>query len=236
MVPQDFAEQVAGVAALADPVRRRLYLYVAAQPGPVTRDQAGAAVDVPRHTAKFHLDKLVAEGLLDTDFKRPSGRGGPGAGRPSKRYRRSAPPGQRRDTRTQVRPRRPAHGNRHRRCPPRPDPRPGGAAPGGRRPGDDHRRPGPSAGRPSADPREAGRRGLRHAGRPRIRATARRASRSHLTNCPFHALAQEHTDLVCGMNLALIQAAVSQLDDDTLHAKLDPAEGRCCVAITTDPG
>ena len=43
MVPQDFAEQVAGVAALADPVRRRLFLYVAAQPGPVTRDQAAVS-------------------------------------------------------------------------------------------------------------------------------------------------------------------------------------------------
>src|SRR4051794_11888999 len=85
-----FAARVAGVAALADPVRRRLYLYVAAQTAPVTRDQASEAVGVPRHTVKFHLDRLAAEGLLDIDFKRPPGRSGPGAGRPTKRYRRSS--------------------------------------------------------------------------------------------------------------------------------------------------
>ena len=42
------------------------------------------------HTAKFHLDKLVDDGLLDVEYRRPLGRGGPGAGRPSKLYRRSS--------------------------------------------------------------------------------------------------------------------------------------------------
>ena len=85
----DFAEQVAGVAALAEPVRRDLYRFVVAQAGPVSRDQAGEGVGVPRHTAKFHLDKLVEEGLLDTEFRRLGDRQGPGAGRPTKLYRRS---------------------------------------------------------------------------------------------------------------------------------------------------
>ena len=61
-------------AALAEPVRRDLYLYVVGQPEPVSRDQAAAGVGVPRHTAKFHLDRLVEEGLLDTEFRRLSGR------------------------------------------------------------------------------------------------------------------------------------------------------------------
>ena len=80
----DFAEQVAGVAALAEPVRRDLYRFVVAQAEPVSRDQAGDGVGVPRHTAKFHLDKLVDEGLLDTEFRRLTGRRArvPG-GRPS---------------------------------------------------------------------------------------------------------------------------------------------------------
>src|SRR5512140_2388596 len=84
-----FASQVTGVAALAEPVRRDLYLYVVAQSEPVSRDQASEGVGVPRHTAKFHLDRLVEDGLLDVDYKRLSGREGPGAGRPTKRYRRS---------------------------------------------------------------------------------------------------------------------------------------------------
>jgi len=62
----DFARRVAGVAALAEEVRRDLYLYVVAEPEPVSRDQAAAGVGVPRHTAKFHLDRLVEEGLLET--------------------------------------------------------------------------------------------------------------------------------------------------------------------------
>ena len=86
----DFAQRVAEVAALADPLRRELYLFVAGQSEPVSRDRASEGVGVARHTAKFHLDKLVEQGLLDVDFRRLSGRQGPGAGRPTKLYRRSA--------------------------------------------------------------------------------------------------------------------------------------------------
>lgn len=83
-----FAQRVSRVSALADPIRRALYHFVAHQPGAVSRDQAAAGLDIPRHTAKFHLDKLVDEGLLVPEFKRLSGRSGPGAGRPAKLYRR----------------------------------------------------------------------------------------------------------------------------------------------------
>ncbi|HWH99983.1 MAG TPA: helix-turn-helix domain-containing protein, partial [Propionibacteriaceae bacterium] len=89
MTDGDLADRLAGLAALADPIRRSLYLYVSAQPGPVSRDQASDALDIARHTAKFHLDKLAEEGLLDTSFKRLSERRGPGAGRPTKLYTRS---------------------------------------------------------------------------------------------------------------------------------------------------
>ena len=34
------------------------------------------------HSARFHLDKLVEEGLLDVDYRRLSGRSGPGCGAP----------------------------------------------------------------------------------------------------------------------------------------------------------
>ena len=83
-----FAQRVSRVSALADPIRRALYHFVAHQPGAVSRDQAAAGLAIPRHTAKFHLDKLVDEGLLVPEFKRLSGRTGPGAGRPAKVYRR----------------------------------------------------------------------------------------------------------------------------------------------------
>src|SRR4051794_37594228 len=44
---------------------------------------------VARSVAAFHLDRLVADGLLTTEFRRLSGRQGPGAGRPAKLYRRA---------------------------------------------------------------------------------------------------------------------------------------------------
>src|SRR3954452_10947953 len=87
---RDFDAQVAGIAALGEPVRRTLYGFVAAQAGPVNRDEAGAGAGVARHVAKFHLDKLVDDGLLEVEYARPPGRGGPGAGRPAKLYRRAS--------------------------------------------------------------------------------------------------------------------------------------------------
>jgi hypothetical protein len=48
MTRDDLAERVAGVAALADPVRRDIYLYVSDQPAPVSRDQASDALGIPR--------------------------------------------------------------------------------------------------------------------------------------------------------------------------------------------
>src|SRR6476661_3823203 len=81
--------KVSAVAALAEPTRRRLYEHVVRQGGPVSRDDAAAATDVPRATVAFHLDKLVDEGLLAVVFERRTGRSGPGAGRPSKLYRRA---------------------------------------------------------------------------------------------------------------------------------------------------
>ena len=81
--------QISAVAALDEPTRRRLYDYVVRQPEPVSRDDAAAALELPRTTAAFHLDRLVDEGLLDVVFQRLTGRTGPGAGRPTKLYQRS---------------------------------------------------------------------------------------------------------------------------------------------------
>jgi predicted ArsR family transcriptional regulator len=72
---------------LAEPTRRRVYLYVRAAAEPLTRDAVATAAGISRRLAAFHLDLLAAGGLLVVDFARPPGRGGPGAGRPAKRYR-----------------------------------------------------------------------------------------------------------------------------------------------------
>ncbi len=54
-----------------------------------------------------------------------------------------------------------------------------------------------------------------------------------LANCPFHALAQQSTDLVCGMNLHVMEGARSVLDLPVgeLVPQLDPEPGRCCVTF-----
>lgn len=53
-----------------------------------------------------------------------------------------------------------------------------------------------------------------------------------LANCPFHALVDRHPDLVCRMNLDLLTGVVDGLDcADTLSARLEPSEGKCCVCL-----
>src|SRR5512134_1888530 len=86
----DREHTIGRIAALADPVRRALYEYVAGSGDDVSRDQAARAARVARPLAAFHLDKLVEHGLLETSYRRLTGRRGPGAGRPAKLYRRSA--------------------------------------------------------------------------------------------------------------------------------------------------
>ena len=52
-----------------------------------------------------------------------------------------------------------------------------------------------------------------------------------LANCPFHALAQDYTELVCGMNLDLLRGLIEGLGSTDLEARLEPAPGRCCVVL-----
>ena len=76
--------EISAIAALDEPTRRRLYDYVVRQPAPVGRDDAAGALELPRTTVAFHLDRLVDEDLLDVIYQRRTGRTGPGAGRPAK--------------------------------------------------------------------------------------------------------------------------------------------------------
>src|SRR5262245_29851523 len=87
---KEFTAQLETLAVLEEPLRRKLYLYVAGREEPVGRDEAARAAGVSRALAAFHLDKLVGAGLLEATFRRLSERTGPGAGRPSKLYRRAA--------------------------------------------------------------------------------------------------------------------------------------------------
>jgi predicted ArsR family transcriptional regulator len=230
MVDGGLAEQLASLAALSDPTRRDLYLYVSAQVAPVSRDQACDALGIARHTVKFHLDKLVEEGLLETHFKRLTERRGPGAGRPTKLYRRSrrqlsvTVPERRYDLAGQLLAsaidRAAAEGLQV------VDALAAVAAQWGGTVGDQARE---TAGRrPSRD---------------RLTATIcqvliqygyephREGGRIVLTNCPFEALAREHTRLVCGMNLSIMTAVADRASKTRLQARLEPEPSRCCVVL-----
>jgi predicted ArsR family transcriptional regulator len=52
-----------------------------------------------------------------------------------------------------------------------------------------------------------------------------------LVNCPFHDLARKHTELVCGMNLRLLEGVLDGVGDVGLSARLEPAPGHCCVRL-----
>ena len=52
-----------------------------------------------------------------------------------------------------------------------------------------------------------------------------------LANCPFDALAEQYTELVCGMNLDLLSGLLDGLRHPDVEARLEPAPGLCCVYI-----
>jgi predicted ArsR family transcriptional regulator len=53
-----------------------------------------------------------------------------------------------------------------------------------------------------------------------------------LANCPFHALAQEQTELACHMNHALINGVAEAFAPHGPDIRLHPGPDRCCVVLT----
>jgi predicted ArsR family transcriptional regulator len=233
MTSDDLEERIAGVASLAEPQRRALYRFVVAQGGAVSKDQAAAAMGVARSVAAFHLDRLVADGLLTTEFRRLTGRQGPGAGRPAKLYRR-------------------AEGDLSVSLPTRQYDLAAGllaaavndATQTGTPVGEALTRVATERGR------ELGEQARQNAGkRPSRRSRVDAAlgvlaeqgyePRTHggeivLANCPFHALVDDQRDLVCGMNRDLLGGLADAVGDNLLSARLEPSEGNCCVRLDSD--
>ena len=52
-----------------------------------------------------------------------------------------------------------------------------------------------------------------------------------LRNCPFHSLAEQSRDLVCGLNRELVHGIVSGLGNETLDVTLAPSADECCVQL-----
>jgi predicted ArsR family transcriptional regulator len=218
-------------AALADPTRRALYQYVAEHGGWVGREPAADAVGIGRTLAAHHLDRLAADGLVEVTFQPAAERRGPGAGRPAKLYRRapqqfelSLPPRRYELVALLL----------------------AEAVDSIRREGvgvdDALERSARRAGEAMATecrvelPRRAGRGQVRRAIAAELRSrgfepVVAPSGAVTLRNCPFHELARRHTELVCGLNLALLDGLVGGLPAARLTARLDPGEDRCCVKL-----
>jgi predicted ArsR family transcriptional regulator len=220
---------IRALSALADATRQRLYAYVTGRHEPVGRDEAAAAVGVSRAVAAFHLDRLVAAGLLDVEYRRLTGRRGPGAGRPSKLYRASSellevslPP------------------RRYR------------LLAGWLAAALDAARTEAAAAELRAVAAECG----EQLGRTALGAVRRRGNRARLlesaaatltdagfgarldpdalvlANCPFEPIAEQHRSLVCeGLNRTLMSRFTAILGAG-LTVVFEPRPGACCVVLT----
>ena len=221
----DGGDNLGGLALLAEPLRRRLYLHVLARPEPVGRDEAAAALGVARSVAAFHLDKLAEAGLLEVEFRRPPGRSGPGAGRPAKRYRPAAAetafsaPERHYDLAARLLAEAVAVASAR-----------GTAAeaelvPVARTYGREVGAASAAGDGPSAVERLV----------TLLRAQGYEPHMDNgvvtFENCPFHRLATDHPELVCGMNLEIAAGILEGAGMDGDRARLDPAPGRCCVTI-----
>jgi predicted ArsR family transcriptional regulator len=231
----DLGNQAAGIGALADETRRALYEYVVAQPHAVGREEAATALSLAPHNAKFHLDRLVDEGLLVTEYRRLNERTGPGAGRPSKLYRRAprefavslparhydlvgeiladavaqAAAGSDLDAALEA------------------SAREEGVSIGTAAREEGAATPAPDA----ADDLRALSEVLGSQGyEPRVEDDV-----VVLANCPFDALAKRHTALVCGLNRTFVQGVADGLGCAGVEARLEPEDGHCCVKAHRAP-
>jgi predicted ArsR family transcriptional regulator len=217
MAPHPLPERIAAVAALDDPTRRAVFNLVARSATALSRDAAADALGVSRRVAAFHLDRLADHGLLSVEYRRPPGRSGPGAGRPTKLYRR-------------------AEGETAVSVPERHYDLVGGLLAEAVAESID-------SGAPVQEvlPRVAYQAGQTiGADADNLLAALEEAGyeprRSEddatlaLGNCPFHRLAQQSTALVCEVNLQLLRGVVDGVGDAYL-ARREPSPSHCCVRL-----
>ncbi|TDQ54963.1 helix-turn-helix transcriptional regulator [Actinorugispora endophytica] len=216
--------EIDAIGALADPVRRRLYEYVAARGGETTRAEAAEATGLQRTLVAFHLDKLVEAGLLEAAGRKAPERRGPGSGRPAKVYRRSA-----RQIGVQLPPRdyeTAAHllAEAVERSGAEDSLYEAARAEGARRGAAD---PAPE-GVPDEDAlrEHLARFGYEPADDADSPGTLR------LRNCPFHTLARAFPPLACGMNLELLSGLLAGSGAEGFTARMAPRADGCCVAIS----
>jgi predicted ArsR family transcriptional regulator len=212
------SEQLQAVASISDPIRRSLYTVVARSPSPIGRDEAAAALGIPRGTAAFHLERLVESGVLETEFQRRSGRTGPGAGRPAKLYRAATAevsasvPERHYDLAAELLSSAVEEADRT-----------------GAPIGETLRRVSTELGRALGAAEGNLNAVLESTGYEPVDDDA---GGLLLRNCPFHRLAQSHTQTICGANVAMLQGAADGAGECDRRVDFEPrTDGYCCVHI-----
>ena len=209
------------VFLLDEPARRELYDRVVRQARAVGREEAAKATGMTRALATFHLDRLAEAGLLETGYRRLTGRVGPGAGRPARVYWRAERqfsvnlPERRYERAAQLF----ASALEMVGEETVPPPLDKAARDLGRQLGAESRRRAPEGRLMAA--LEAG------GYEPDLEATGT----IRLRNCPFDALVDTYRPLVCGTNLAMAQGIVDGAGVSDRTPVLDPQPGYCCVAF-----
>ncbi|WP_307835982.1 helix-turn-helix transcriptional regulator [Phycicoccus sonneratiae] len=231
-------QQYDAAALLASPVRRFLVELLEATAGdhPEGRTAAELAPDADLHvsTVRFHLDQLVAAGVLESSFQRRQS-----AGRPRKVYRpapRTAPPAAGREPLrllTQLLAEAmtaSVHGEK--------------VTPfeAGRRWAREH-----LASHPERTPADSTGVWLGRVGevidvledwgyQPEVSTSdGGRTARVELTDCPFLDLARDNEAVVCGVHRGLIAESLAQAGESEAQVALEPfvTENRCLAHIRT---
>jgi predicted ArsR family transcriptional regulator len=225
------ADDLAAVALLAEPVRQRLYRYVRDRREPVGREEAARHAGISIKLAAFHLDRLVEAGLLEVDYRRLTGRVGPGAGRPAKVYSVAQ-----RAFEIALPQTRYALAASMMATALSGDTSEGGAATLEQVAGEVGEMLGAET-RTLARTRH-GRRdeALRQLEQLGFEPQPRGSGDLVLRNCIFRELSESHRELVCGMNAALVRGLLAGADLRTMRVEGRPAEERiaessCCVRI-----
>ena len=217
-------DDLGALSLLDEPSRRRLYDWVVAQARPVGREEAAKTLKITRSLAAFHLDRLAEAGLLETGYRRLTGKVGPGAGRPARVYWRAVRefsaslPERRYERAAQL------FASALESLPDQAFPATlrDVARDLGQTLGQDARHKSPTRRLTAA--LEAG----------GYEPVTDETGTIRLRNCPFDALVESHRMLVCGTNLAMAEGIASGTGVTGVRPVLDPQPGYCCVAFVPD--
>ncbi|GAA3476137.1 helix-turn-helix transcriptional regulator [Streptomyces yanii] len=217
------------LAALGDATRCRMFEFVRQARRPVTREEVADSLGISRKLAAFHLDKLVAAGLFQARYESPAGIRRVGrrpkvyepvaeaiaVNIPERRYGMLA------DVLTEA-VLTEAEGESARNAALRVAFQRGETLGNAER---ERLRPG----------RLGAERGLSLAAETleEFGFEPERAAPTllRLRNCPFHPLAAQAPELVCGVNQAFLAGYLRGLGSDKTTAVLAPRPGSCCVEL-----